>query len=50
MNVSLAEIPGVMNQHQTCWVVRVLCVEGRDLVLGPLAEWEKDSPGDYKKS
>ncbi|MFM2297818.1 MAG: hypothetical protein RL117_1525 [Verrucomicrobiota bacterium] len=49
MNVSLAEIPGVTNQHQTCWVVRVLRVEGRDLVLGPLAEWEKDSPGDYKK-
>ena len=49
MPVDLVQIPGVTNHHQIVWQVRALRVNGRDLVLGPLAELQRNSPGDYKK-
>lgn len=49
MAVELIQIPGVTNHQQTHWLVRVLQINGRDLVLGSLVEWERKSPGDYKK-
>jgi putative component of toxin-antitoxin plasmid stabilization module len=49
MTIELIQIPGVTNQHQTRWLVRVLQVNDRDLVLGTLAKWERESPGDYNK-
>jgi len=49
VSVELIQIPGVTNQHQTHWLVRALQINGRDLVLGSLAEWQRKSPGDYKK-
>ncbi len=49
MAVELIQIPGVTNQHQTRWLVRVLLINDRDLVLGDLAKWQRESPGDYKK-
>lgn len=49
MAVELIQIPGVTNHHQHVWQVRVLQINGRDLVLGSLAEWQRKSPGDYKK-
>lgn len=49
MSIELAEIPGVTNHQQIVWKVRALQINGRDLVLGPLAEWQNKSPGDYKK-
>ena len=49
MAVELIHVPGVTNQHQTHWLVRVLQINGRNLVLGDLAEWQRKSPGDYKK-
>jgi len=49
MSIKLAEIPGVTNHQQIVWKIRALQINGRDLVLGPLAEWQNKSPGDYKK-
>ena len=49
MAVELIQIPGVTNHHQLVWQIRVIQINGRNLVLGPLAEWERKSPGDYKK-
>jgi len=49
MAVELIQIPGVTNHHQLVWQIRALQINGRNLVLGPLAEWERKSPGDYKK-
>ena len=49
MSIELAEIPGVTNHQQIVWKVRALQINGRDLVLGSLAEWQNKSPGDYKK-
>jgi len=49
MAVELIQIPGVTNHHQLVWQVRVLQVNGRDFVLGSLVEWQRTSPGDYKK-
>ena len=49
MAIGLIQIPGVTNQHQTRWLIRVLQINDRDLVLGDLAEWQRKSPGDYKK-
>ena len=49
MSPKLIQIPGVANHHQTVWQVRVLEINGRDLVLPTLAEWSKSSPADYKK-
>jgi putative component of toxin-antitoxin plasmid stabilization module len=49
MDIELIQIPGVTNQQQTRWLVRVLQINQRDLVFGSLAEWERKSPGDYKK-
>lgn len=49
MAVELIQIPGVTNHHQFVWQVRVLQINGRDLVLGSLGEWQRKSPGDYKK-
>lgn len=49
MTIKLIQIPGVTNQQQTRWLVRVLQINGSDLVLGSLTDWERDSPGDYKK-
>jgi putative component of toxin-antitoxin plasmid stabilization module len=49
MAVKLIQIPGVSNHQQLVWQIRVLQINGRDLVLGSLAEWQRDSPGDYKK-
>lgn len=49
MDIQLIQIPGVTNQQQTRWLVRVLQINQRDLVFGSLAEWERKSPGDYKK-
>ena len=49
MAVELIQIPGVTNHHQLVWQIRALQFNSRNLVLGPLAEWERKSPGDYKK-
>lgn len=49
MAVELIQIPGVTNHHQIVWQIRVLQINGRNLVLGSLAEWQRTSPGDYKK-
>ena len=49
MTVKLLQIPGVSNHQQLVWQIRVLQINGRDLVLGPLAEWQRQSPGDHKK-
>jgi hypothetical protein len=49
MAARLIQIPGVANHHQTVWQIRVLEINGRDLVLPTLAEWSKSSPADYKK-
>jgi putative component of toxin-antitoxin plasmid stabilization module len=49
MSVELIQIPGVTNHQQLVWQVRVLQINNRNLVLGPLAEWERKSPGDYRK-
>lgn len=49
MSIKLIQIPGVTNQHQTHWLVRVLQINDHDLVRGSLAKWERESPGDYKK-
>jgi len=49
MAIELIQIPGVTNHQQTHWLVRALRINGSDLVLGPLADWEQKSPGDYKK-
>jgi len=49
MTARLIQIPGVANHHQTVWQIRVLEINGRDLVLPTLAEWSKSSPADYKK-
>ena len=44
MAVELIQIPGVTNHHQLVWQIRALQINGRNLVLGPLAEWERKSP------
>lgn len=49
MALELIQIPGITNQHQTRWLVRVLQINGHDLVLGSLADWARNSSGDYKK-
>lgn len=49
MIVELVQIPGVTNHQQIVWQIRVLQVNGRDLVLGSLTQWQRNSPGDYKK-
>ena len=49
MAVELIQIPGVTNHHQIVWQIRVLQINDRNLVLGSLAEWQRTSPGDYKK-
>lgn len=49
MAVELIKIPGVSNHHQLVWNIRALQINGRNLVLGSFAEWERKSPGDYKK-
>jgi putative component of toxin-antitoxin plasmid stabilization module len=49
MAIELIQIPGVTNHDQIIWQVRVLQINGRNAVLGPLIEWERKSPGDYKK-
>lgn len=49
MAVELIQIPGVTNHQQLIWQIRALQINGRNLVLGPLVEWEWKSPGDYKK-
>lgn len=49
MAIELIQVPGVTNQQQTRWLVRVLQIDGRDLVLGSLADWQRKSPGDHKK-
>ena len=49
MNLELIQIPGVANHHQSFWLVRVLQIDGKNLVLGPLVEWSRNSKSDYKK-
>ena len=49
MTTKLIQIPGVANHHQMVWQVRVLEIDGRNLVLSDLAEWSKKSPADFKK-
>jgi hypothetical protein len=49
MAIELIQIPGVTNQHQTRWLVRVLQFNDRDLVLGSLVKWKRESPSDYNK-
>jgi hypothetical protein len=45
MAVELIQISGVTNHHQLVWQIRALQINGRNLVLGPLVEWERKSPG-----
>ena len=49
MAIELIQFPGVTNHQQLVWQIRVLQVNGRNAVLGPLAGWQRKSPGDYKK-
>ena len=49
MAIELIQVPGVSNHHQLVWNIRALQINGRNLVLGSLTEWERKSPGDYKK-
>ena len=49
MTAKLIQIPGIANHHQMVWQVRVLEIDGRNLVLSDLAEWSKKSPADFKK-
>jgi len=49
MQLRLVEIPGIEAQHQTVWRVRVLEIDRRNLVLGNLLQWSKNSISDYKK-
>lgn len=49
MAAKLIQIPGIANHHQMVWQVRVLEIDGRNLVLSDLAEWSKKSPADFKK-
>jgi phage-related protein len=49
MAVELVQIPGVTNHHQIVWQIRALQINARNLVVGPLAEWQRKSPGDFKK-
>ena len=49
MTAKLIQIPGIVNHHQMVWQVRVLEIDGRNLVLSYLAEWSKKSPADFKK-
>lgn len=49
MRVQLLKIPGIEAHYETVWQVRVLEIEGKNLVLESLAEWGRDAPGDYKK-
>lgn len=49
MAIRLLQIPGVEAQHETVWQVRVLEIDGKNLVLEQLAKWQRKSPSDYKK-
>ena len=49
MTAKLIQIPGIANHHQMVWQVRVLEIDGRNLVLSDLAEWSEKSPADFKK-
>lgn len=49
MAIELLQIPGVTREQQLRWQIRVLQINGRNSVLGPLVEWQAKSPGDYKK-
>lgn len=49
MSVKLIDIPCITLHDQTVWKVRVLQINGRDLVLPELLEWSKKLPDDYKK-
>lgn len=49
MILKLIDIPGITAQDQLVWKVRILQINGRDLVLPELLEWSKQSPDDYKK-
>ena len=49
MSVSLAEIPGVTQDHQQVWKIRVLVINNNDLVRAELVKWQQKSSADYKK-
>jgi hypothetical protein len=49
MAVRLIEIPGIEAQHQRVWRIRVLEINGRNLVLEKLHEWSQKNQADYKK-
>ena len=49
MSLQLIEIPGITAHDQTVWNVRVLQINGKDLVLPDLLKWEKKSQSDHKK-
>ena len=49
MSVKLIDIPGITSHDQLVWKIRVLQINGRDLILPEFLEWAKKSPDDYKK-
>ncbi len=49
MSLRLLKIPGIEAHYETMWQVRVLEIEGKNLVLESLVEWRRNAPGDYKK-
>ena len=49
MKIDLIKIPGIANHHQTVWQIRVLEIDGRNLVLPTLADWSNKHGTDYKK-
>ena len=49
MRARLLKIPGIEAHHEIMWQVRVLEIDGKNLVLEKLAEWYRKAPGDYKK-
>lgn len=49
MSISLVKIPGVTEDLQLVWKIRVLQLNNNDLVLGELLHWQQKSLADYKK-
>lgn len=49
MSLKLIDVPGITPHDQLVWKVRILQINGSDLVLPELLAWEKSSPADHKK-
>jgi len=49
MQIRLLEIPGLDERDQTECKIRVLSIDGSDLVLGHLEQWRINQKEDFKK-